>query len=353
MTHNLEPQKNASDFAKELLSFLANSRQSLSPLLILPHDYPDPDALAAAFALQFLVRECYGIEARIAYEGVIGRTENRAMVSILGIPVHRLKPVDLKRYQQVALVDTQPAFENNPFPADRKAALVIDQHASSVPPAADLALVDTDCGATCVILAQALLLQNMEIPTRIATALAYGILSDTLNLYRAVRPDVTQTYLSILRRADMRALALIQNPVRSKSFFRTLGRCMQKATVYRRLIVAHLGVIENPDLVSQMAEFLLTYKEARWSLCTGRYRGKLRVSLRSTRQDGQAGEVLRDAFMNRREAGGHGAIAGGSCRVGTHAPEDVWYQKEQEIFERLKKRLRISITGKPGKPFLN
>jgi nanoRNase/pAp phosphatase (c-di-AMP/oligoRNAs hydrolase) len=66
---NSGPHENAAGYAQELLEFLAANRQSLSPLLILPHDYPDPDALAAAFALHFLAKECYGIESRIAPKG--------------------------------------------------------------------------------------------------------------------------------------------------------------------------------------------------------------------------------------------------------------------------------------------
>ena len=223
----------------------------------MPHDYPDPDALAAAFALQFLAKKIFQIESRMRYRGIIGRMENRVMVNTLHIPVHRLKTGDFKKFKQVALVDTQPAFGNNPFPGDRKVTLVIDQHPSNVKPVADLALVDPDCGATCVILAQALLLQNLEIPPRLATALVYGILSDTLNLYRAERPDVAQIYLRILQRADMRDLARIQKPVRTKSFFVTLNRCLRDAVVFGGLIVAHLGEIKNPELASQMAEFLL------------------------------------------------------------------------------------------------
>ena len=353
MTHHSQLHENTAGYAQELLRFFAANRQSLSPLLILPHDYPDPDALAAAFALHFLAREYSGIESRIAYRGVIGRTENQAMVNTLRIPVHRLKPADLKKYRQVALVDTQPAFDNNPFPANRRATMVIDQHESTVPPAADLALVDTACGATCVILAQALLLQNVEIPPRVATALAYGILSDTLNLYRAERPDVAQTYLGILRRADMRALARIQNPMRSKRFFVMLGRCIHEAMVCGHLIVVHMGRIENLDLVSQMAEFLLTYQQSRWSLCTGRYKDTLHVSLRSTKQDGQASEVLRDAFVNPEQAGGHGAIAGGSLRVRANASEEVWRDQEQGLQACLMKRLRISAKARTCKPFVN
>jgi nanoRNase/pAp phosphatase (c-di-AMP/oligoRNAs hydrolase) len=351
MTKDAETPEAARGYAQELLTFLGEKRESLSPLLIIPHDYPDPDALSSAFALAFLVREGFGIESRIAYSGVIGRKENRAMVSILRIPVHRLKPSDLKKYKHVALVDTQPLFANNSFPKNRKATIVIDQHPFESRPAADLALVDTGCGATCVILAQALLLQNVEIPAPVATALAYGILSDTLNLYRATRPDVVQIYLRILHQADMRALARIQNPVRTKSFFVTLGRCLNGALVYRYVIVAHLGQIENPDLVSQMAEFLLTYKPIQWSLCTGRYKGRLHVSLRSIHPDAEAGQVLRDAFENRKQAGGHGAIAGGSCRVGVHASEEVWQEKEQTTVARLLKRLHISTQKEPRNPF--
>jgi len=144
-------------------------------LLILTHDFPDPDAIASAFALQHLAQSAFGIEARIAYGGIVERMENRAMVRTLRIPMHRFHPVLLKRHANVALVDTQPAFQNNPFPGNRKAALVLDQHPSDTAPEAGLTIVDPDCGATCVVVAEALLQTGAEIPARVATALAYGI----------------------------------------------------------------------------------------------------------------------------------------------------------------------------------
>jgi len=57
---------------------------------------------------------------------------------------------------------------------------------------------DPDCGATCVLLAKAIISLKIAIPPDIATAIAYGILSDTLNLYRAKTEDVFKTYLKIL-----------------------------------------------------------------------------------------------------------------------------------------------------------
>ena len=285
-------------------------------MLILSHDYPDPDALASAFGLQYLAQSAFDIQARIAYGGELGRTENRMMVRLLRIPLRRLRKTWLKKYPCIALVDTQPAFENNAFPGSRRPCLIIDQHGSHTPPQAELVLVDPDCGATCVIIAQALLARHEPIPARVATALAYGILTDTQDLYRAKRPDVVETYLSVLKDADMRTLARIQNPSRSRRFFVTLGKGILEATRFRRLLVSHLGPVETPDLVSQVAEFLLACRGVSWCLVTGRYGGRLHASLRTSSPDAEAGEVLRAAFANPRQAGGHGPIGGGSCRVG-------------------------------------
>ena len=274
------------------------------------------------------------------------------MVRLLRIPIHKLRPALYKKFASLALVDTQPVFENNSFPKNRKATIVIDQHPSTVPPNADLALVDPMCGATCVLIAQALLLQATPIPTRVATALAYGILTDTLDLYRAQRPDVVQTYLKVLHFCDMRILARIQNPVRSRRFFSTLSKGIRDAVMHRRLLVSHLGPVETPDLVSQVAEFLLAYRRIAWCFVTGRYKGRLHASLRSNRQDASAADILREAFGDSRQAGGHGPIAGGSCKMGPEVAEENWQAREQALQLRLMKRLRISPKPDVYKPFV-
>jgi nanoRNase/pAp phosphatase (c-di-AMP/oligoRNAs hydrolase) len=341
----------SSPTSKKLLAFLSRRRRGLSPLLILTHDYPDPDALAAACALQYLAREVFGVESRIAYGGVIGRIENRAMVRLLEIPAHRLRSGDLESHRRVALVDTQPGFENNSFPSRRRATLIIDQHASVITPSADLALIDESCGATCVIVAQALLASDIRVPRNVATALAYGILADTLELYRARRRDIVDTYLTLLPHCDMRVLARIRNPERPRRFFDSLAKAIRGAKVRGRLMVSHLGSVENPDLVSQTAEFLLTYERARWVLCTGRFRERLHVSLRTSQNKAAAGEVLRAIVADPRDAGGHGAIAGGSLEVEDPSSEQAWAGLENDLQRALVRRLRIS-SGGFRKPFL-
>jgi len=336
---------------RALLDFLKAHQDTVSPLLIVTHDFPDPDALAAAYGLHHLAKVAFGIESRIAYRGEVGRMENRAMVRLLRIPIYRFRATWLKRAGGTALVDTQPSFTNNPYPENRRATLILDQHHSSAPPNADLAIIDPECGATCVLVAQALLQSGLEIPSRVATSLAYGILTDTLDLYRARQQDVVETYLEVLRHADIQLLARIQNPVRPRRFFSTLAKGITEARVHRRLVVTHLGAVDTPDRVAQVAEFLLTYRRAQWCLATGRFNGRLHASLRAAQRDAEAGPVLRESFERPDDAGGHGTIAGGSCRLSAEAPEETWKTREQELAARVKKRLRIPNQTEPRRPF--
>src|ERR1043166_1110326 len=79
------------DHAGQLLDFLQQHHDALSPLLILTHDFPDPDGLASAVSLQYLVEKLHGVEARFGFGGLVGKTENRAMVEILKISARRFR----------------------------------------------------------------------------------------------------------------------------------------------------------------------------------------------------------------------------------------------------------------------
>lgn len=338
------------------------------------HDHPDPDAIASAFGLQYLVRSLCGVRSRIAHGGVVGRIENKTMVKHLDIPVYPLRaPSDFKRYRSVALVDTQPDFENNSLPAGAFVDLVIDHHPPVASRRVGRAFIVPKAGATSVILAQALLrlarrfrsgmsrdfldvsvrknpaisskLLSVEIPRsgkreagfprpmlgRLATALAYGILSETQDLGRDTRALDIRTYKELLPWCDMRSLALIQNPPKSKEFFRVLNRSLDNAFVTGELIGVHLGSVDTPDWISQTADFLVSYEAVRWAVCTGRYQSNLHISVRALRPRRHAGDLLRRALCTRERAGGHRSIAGGSLCVGPQAGPAQWRRAESQV----------------------
>ena len=139
----------------------------------------------------------------------------------------------------------------------------------------------------------------------------------------------------------MKALAHIQNPFRSRPFFTALRAGLQKAIANKGLISAHLDELKNPDLVSQVADFLLTYRCRGRSLCKRRFKGRLNVPLRLDRTTTNAGNILCDIFDNRGETGEHSVIAGGSFEVGENASPEEWENAEETLIKRPYKRLRF------------
>ena len=331
----------------DLVAFLSLSKHRLSPLLVLTHDYPDPDALASAYAVWFLAREVFGIQTRIAYGGEIGRDENKEMVRRLNLPVHPLKAGDLEHHKSFALVDTQPSFENNLFPQRRRATIVIDQHAAAKKPKAEIAIIDVSAGATSVLLAREFLANNIEMPASLATALVYGILTDTLNLHRVGQSDAKEMYMVLLPKCDLAALAHIQNPSRPRRFFAEFAHGLEVATVLDGLIIAHLGHVENPDFVSQMADFLLTCRGVSWSFCTGRVHGNLHVSLRSANLSLEVVSALQMVLHGIGQGGGHGRIAGGKLSVRAPQGSAAWDKLETLLTERMAEQLRLRTDARP------
>src|SRR6266508_436277 len=115
--------------AKSPLHQLLRVAEGPVPLVILPHDNPDPDALASAAALRFILSQALeGKEIIIALEGIVGRAEIQAMLRYLNINLVPVGEIDFSLRPQVALVDTQPGRINNSLPEHFSATIVIDHH---------------------------------------------------------------------------------------------------------------------------------------------------------------------------------------------------------------------------------
>jgi len=314
-----------------IAAFLWRQRGALSPLVILTHDHPDPDAIASAWALAHLAGRLGGVRTRIVYGGVIGRMENQMMVRTLRVPIRPVKPPELTLVAHVALVDTQPPFQNNRFPPRQRATLVIDHHRRNPNTTADFLLIDESAGATTTLLAEALVASGLEVPSRLATALVYGIGSETQNLGREAGPRDIAAYRTFFPKASIASLSKIQNPPRPGSFFTTLGRAIHHAFISGRIIGVHLGSVPSQDVVAHMADFLLTHEQMRWSIVTGRYAGRLFVSLRTRNPRAEAGQLLWRLLGSGTSAGGHAMIAGGSIAVGQDASKAAWVAAERRV----------------------
>lgn len=323
--------------ARALLEWLTLYGDASGPLLILTHDHPDPDSLASAWALAYLAARLGAAKTMIRYGGAIGRAENQAMAERLKIPAKPLGAADLDDAYAVALVDTQPAFENNSFPPGHKVDLVIDHHPRHPDTTADLVIIDDSVGATATILGEALELASLTPPKRLATALVYGIGSETQDLGRESGPRDAAVYHRNFVKADPKELWRIERPRRPAAFFENLARGLHNAFVAGEIIGVHLGPLLHPDPVAELADFLLTHEGMRWALVTGRYQGNLHLSLRAVSHASNAGKLIKRLLREDEQGGGHRLIAGGKLPVGLDADEATWRAAEAEVLSALLK----------------
>ena len=293
--------------AREKLSRLMAAVGGKHSALVLTHDNPDPDSLASAVALGYLLEKRAGIETSVAYGGIIGRAENIALVKVLHLPVIPISELAVEQFELCALVDTQPTVGNHSLPADRAADVVIDHHplrdGTDKAPFAD---VGGDYGATSTMLVQYLRAANLDPPTSVATALFYGIKADTRDLGRQTTPSDVETYLWLFPRADKMLLAQIEHPDLPARYFTLYHTAIERAKVYGSAVVTDLGTIYSPDM-----ERMLFLEGMKWSLACGDFHDQLYISLRTKDRRMNAGRLIREICEDRGgSAGGHGSMAG-------------------------------------------
>jgi nanoRNase/pAp phosphatase (c-di-AMP/oligoRNAs hydrolase) len=327
------------------LASLYGAIEGATRLLILTHNDPDPDAIASAVALQWLLEEERGLESHIAYRGIIGRAENKALVRYLGYPLRMLVDGELSESLPIALIDTQPGAGNNSLPPSASVSIVFDHHPVREETSdAVFADIRPEVGATSTILTEYCQATGSELPPVIATALFYGIKTDTMGLGRgAGQPDVA-AYFYLQSRIDVQALVKIERAQVPPEYFKGLVSALRSARIYGdMLIISTIEEMERPDLPAEMADLLLRLKGVEWVICMGVYDDEMMLSVRTNNQ-GDAGHLVQEIVGRLGSAGGHGAMAAGQVPLTGQPPVTLFRHLKRRALECLE--IDPASTGK-------
>jgi nanoRNase/pAp phosphatase (c-di-AMP/oligoRNAs hydrolase) len=311
-THRMSLRARTPASQKEKLDRLVAFAKGHRRALILTHDNPDPDSLASGVALAWLLETLAGVRAKVAYGGIIGRAENRTLIRALALPVVPISQVVFDDYDLICMVDTQPEQGNHSLPRRHFPDVVIDHHPrrpdSSLATIAD---VGGPIGATSTVVVEYVRASHLEIPEHIATALFYGIKSDTRDLGRQTTPQDVDAYLWLFPRTNKDAIGAIEHPPLPLEYFALSHTAVERAQVYPGAVILPLGPLYAPDMVAEVAERFLYLEGMRWSLAWGEYHGDLYYSLRTSIRRANAGQLIRDVIEPLGgSAGGHGPMAG-------------------------------------------
>jgi nanoRNase/pAp phosphatase (c-di-AMP/oligoRNAs hydrolase) len=277
-------------------------------ILIVTHDHPDPDALAASFALQHLILIKTGQTATIAFGGGIGRRENLVMVNQLEIKTKSIDELDLDAFNAVCMIDTQPETGNNSYPAGRRIDLIIDHHQiKEQSQACRWVDVRPEYGASATILFEYLQAHQVKIATKLATILFYAIKSETEDLDR-------DAYMKLMPLCNNRILHEITRPKSSRIYFKYFETGLRNAKIYDNTLVFNLYIIDHPEIVAEIADFLMRVEGVEVVLGLGCYKEEGVLSMRTSHQETHAGILMQTIIKGLGTGGGHSMTAGGQIR---------------------------------------
>uniref|UniRef100_B8DM56 Phosphoesterase RecJ domain protein n=1 Tax=Nitratidesulfovibrio vulgaris (strain DSM 19637 / Miyazaki F) TaxID=883 RepID=B8DM56_NITV9 len=305
----------------------------------------DPDAMASALALKRIMIHRVD-DVVIARVNEITRPDNLAMARYLRIPMVKLTPTLAAQFDRFAVVDSQP--HHHPAFKDLSFSLVIDHHplVEEHPVVADFKEIRNEYGATSTIMTEYLYNLGIRPGKLLATALQFGIKTDTASFERAFHDVDMRAYRYLTKFADH---ALLSRIVRSEFRLHWLDYFSRAFISMHKLGTGqyvYVGEVENPDILVVIADFFMRVHEIRWAAVCGVYHDTIVVILRGDGMGRDLGRYASLQFGDVGSAGGHRAMARAEIPLTAADGRNV----EFFIYKRLlapRKKMRAKVEPKP------
>lgn len=267
---------------------------------------PDPDAIGSALALKRLL--WHKVQSTtIGMIRPIRRLNNLTMVRLLKLPLVLLKKDQLGEYNKYILVDGQPA--HNAFFGGLPYSVVIDHHPLNAPVQLPFADIRPEYGSTSTIMTEFLRAASIKPSQTLATALLYGIKTDTRSFERHTIVDDIEAFRYLFPLANHHVLRKIEISDLSLKDLKLFQKAIERKHVIKDRIFAHLDEVSSADILVEIAEFFLKIHDISWSIISGIFEESLIIVIRNDGYRKDAGKIVRRAFGSIGCAGGHQAMA--------------------------------------------
>jgi len=266
----------------------------------------DPDAMASALALNRLFWRKVKKSA-VFHINTIKRADNLALIKLLKIKQTHVRTLDPSEFTKWAVVDSQP--QHNDVMSKYHFDIVIDHHPLS--PSYDASFVDVreDYGANSTIMTEYLRAAKIKPSPRLATALFYGIKTDTDNFARPTTPSDINAFRYLYQFTNINLIKKIESSEMTRKTLVHFRTALENLTFFRDRAFIHMGKVSDPDILVIMADFFLKMVEATWCIVAGVYGQKLIVIFRNAGFRLDAGKTAKRLFGRWGSAGGHQSAA--------------------------------------------
>lgn len=305
----------------DLLAGLDRQRQ----VVIQAHDFPDHDAVGAAFALE-KVLEHHEIPAVLSYGGVIQSASLSEEIKRLGIPIVAASQAGIQENAQIIVVD---GFVGNTNISGLPGEIygVIDHHVPPEPPQTPFADIREDVGSCCTIVHTYVVDDGLQLDRSAATALLVGLMMDTGFMTRGVSPQDLEAFSTLFFQGDWQlASRLLKNSLslRDLGVFR---EAINACVVAGDFCFVPITKECSQEVMALVADYFLGLREVHFVAVVAPDRDEYRLSVRSEDNERPSDLIIRRALDGVGAGGGHIHMGGGSI------PRDLFPGEE-----RLRKR---------------
>lgn len=247
----------------EELKYILKNIQN-KKLLIAIKGFPDPDNIASALALKWIADK-YSIESTIVYFDEISHQENRALVKKLDLDIEKYsESMDLNVFDYYAINDAQSPELPIKLPESCELLVFVDHHKVLGTVKAHFLDLREHVGSTSAIYAEYLedpeinFMGDSVLETKIATALMYGIRSDTNNFINATESDYRASQF-LAKYVDKDLLSLISRQSIPGKTMDLTQIALQRKDIRGTFMFSGVGYVreEDRDGIGQCADYLL------------------------------------------------------------------------------------------------
>lgn len=319
--------------------------RTASSLSIVCHTDPDPDCLASAIALELLARETGVDVVDILYGGTISHQQNRAFVNVFDIELTEYSDTHVETAELIAFVDHSLPGNHNPVPEGTDIDIVIDHHPTDEPIPADIVDVRETYGAAATILTEYIRDSPVEMTTRVASGLLFGIHRERLDFIRQPTIHEYNAAKYLDPQADIKLLRELYGASFTSETVDTVGAAINNRVQRESCLLSWVGRAAGHDALTQAADYLLNIQGSDTVLVYGIVDDEVQLSARSNRGDLDLGARLKQAFGDIGRAGGHADMAGGQIPV--HQFRRVTDHKEalHNLIEKWVRHRFVDVMG--------
>ena len=274
------------------------------------HNYPDQDALAAAFGLKYLL-ERFEIGADICYKGQVDKLNTVAMMETLDIETIYIDDAqEMDEDSEIIIVDGQKGNSNvDDFIGNEIAC--IDHHKLQETDMYRFWDIRSDVGACSSIIASYYVENDIDMPISVATALLYGIKMDTDNLSRKVSDLDIDMFYYLFKRASRDAIRKFEGCSLQMDDLQAYMAAIKNLRVFGNVGFVNIGDDCAEAILGTMSDFVMSLDEVTFAVVYSRRAGGIKFSVRNEEEGLDGAVIIKAALEGLGGGGGHATMAAG------------------------------------------